>query len=831
MIVVLGTFVLGLGMAGALLVPSSAAVGGPHSGAGPSLAPALIQPPPGGGGAPDYQVSFVETGLPAGSNWSVDLAGWTIAAWDSPTFQYVNFSEPNGSYAFTVQGVPGYAPIPESGTITVNGAAVSQPIVFLPVEYDVTFVESGLPTGTTWSVTLNGTTVVSATNTVAFNVPDGTYAYRVNPMAEHYYLITSSGNVTVLGSGATVNVAFYSSIYTITLTESNLPAGTGWSATLTGPGVSEFNWTSTKSLGFTVPNGTYTFTIGVVSGWTASPHSGSIVVSGSSVIESIVFTRVTYTVTFSCSGLLPGETFSVTLDGAKKSAACTNGIQFTKPNGSYPFKVGSIKYFVAAPANGTVVIAGTPVTVGIQFRLGSMFPVTFNATGLAPGVNWSVTFNGTSRTLGTFNTTFWAQNGTYSFNASGWPGYNVTPSSGVITVNGKPVWQNLRFSESVTFSEIGLPLGTVWNVTLNGTMRSSGTPTIVFWNLGNGSYPFSVGAVPHYTVNPASGTIVVQGRLAYQNVTFTQVQFSVTFQESGLPSGTSWSVTLNGTQESSTGPTIVFWERNGVYPYTIGAVAYYNVTPSAGSVTVNGGPQTVPISFTQALSPIWFKETGLPAGDSWSVALNGKSTPSTGSTIALLVTGAGPFGYNISVPTGLVADPTAGHATVGQTVSVSIGWPYAVKFTGAAGGWTWSVTVGGLTETTIGAITFSQPNGTFGWSAGSESGTYNGQPCTLSPSTPTGTFTVAGGPAYPVVGYPAPSSSSCNPGPPPPPPCVPVGLFEPMRCIAGHNEPTVPLATAGASPAALGSLLAFVVPGTQRPHGPVVRRRRRAGRP
>ena len=73
--------------------------------------------------------------------------------------------------------------------------------------------------------------------------------------------------------------------------------------------------------------------------------------------------------------------------------------------------------------------------------------------------------------------------------------------------------------------------------------------------------------------------------------------YSVTFPQSGLPAGTSWSVTLNGQTLSSTTSTITFSEPNGTYAYTVGAVNGYTATPSSGSVTVNGVSQTVAITF------------------------------------------------------------------------------------------------------------------------------------------------------------------------------------------------------------------------------------------
>jgi hypothetical protein len=74
--------------------------------------------------------------------------------------------------------------------------------------------------------------------------------------------------------------------------------------------------------------------------------------------------------------------------------------------------------------------------------------------------------------------------------------------------------------------------------------------------------------------------------------------YQVSFPETGLPSGTSWSLTLAGTTRTSTTDTIAFMESNGTYGYTVGTVSGYTVSPSSGSVTVNGAGVNRPITFT-----------------------------------------------------------------------------------------------------------------------------------------------------------------------------------------------------------------------------------------
>jgi len=73
-----------------------------------------------------YAVTFTETGLLAGTSWSVNFSGLV----EHSTTTQIAFSEPAGVYAYTVANASGYAPIPNSGHVTVSNAAVGVPVAF-----------------------------------------------------------------------------------------------------------------------------------------------------------------------------------------------------------------------------------------------------------------------------------------------------------------------------------------------------------------------------------------------------------------------------------------------------------------------------------------------------------------------------------------------------------------------------------------------------------------------------------------------------------------------------------------------------------------------------
>ncbi len=85
-------------------------------------------------------------------------------------------------------------------------------------------------------------------------------------------------------------------------------------------------------------------------------------------------------------------------------------------------------------------------------------------------------------------------------------------------------------------------------------------------------------------------------------LSFAGAEYAVTFTERGLPSGTEWSVILNGTQESSSTSTITFSEPNGQYLFTVAPISGYNAGPE-GNISVSGAPVNFSILFTPNSPP------------------------------------------------------------------------------------------------------------------------------------------------------------------------------------------------------------------------------------
>ena len=704
--------------------------------------------------ATKYTVTFTESGLLHGTSWSVVLAGSS----QSSTNTTVTFSETNGTYSFTVGLVTGYAATPASGSLTVSGSAVHQAITFV-TGYSVTFSETGLTSGKSWTVTLGGTPMSSTTSTVVFSEANGTYAFVIASISG-FAASPASGNVTVHGTAVTQAIVFTAvTTYDVTFTESGLPSPISWTVTLAGTPQSS----STTTITFSETNGSYAYSVGAVTGYTATPSSGTVPVSGMAASVTITFAKSTgpggpaYAVTFDQTGLPSTDLWEVDSVLSVNSkplyfGAANNGptTEFAVPDGSYFWEVGtSTTGYVAVPSFGNLTVAGAPVTIHVVFEQG--FPVNFTETGLASFVSWTVSLNG-STCFGfspgncSFSGSSAVPNGTYHYTVSAL-GYSASPASGSITVAGMPVVVNITFTAlptyTVTFTESGLAAATPWSINLNGSVSSSFAPGSITFNVPNGMYPFTVFATG-YTASPASGTVTVSGGPASQAISFTAITtYAVTFSETGLATGTSWDVDLNGSFGTALAPTnIVVQAPNGANPFYVSATGY-TANPASGTVTVSGGPASQAIAFTLippvTLYNVTFTESGLPVSSDWGVTIqtdgayissNYLCTNSTfGGTSLNCSVANGYYSWYVDTLTpNYTGNPMVGWLTIsGHAASVSVTfvnssteylawfgevWYSLLGTGGLPNGTSWGVTVNGVTQTTQGMwVTFLELNG------------------------------------------------------------------------------------------------------------------------
>jgi len=456
-----------------------------------------------------YPVYFEESGLPSGTTWSVTLNSINITSNNSQ----IKFLEPNGSYTFSIGIVPGYKPDQDHGIISVTGNTVSVTILWTRVMYQISFLESGLPSGTQWIITLNNTSKSSVSNLINFIEPNGTYSFFIGTIPG-YRAPYNTGKIVVDGRNVSRNISWTVNTYSISFVESGLKAGTQWFVILNGISHSS----NTTTISFSEPNGSYSYNIGKINGYTLTSYYGNISVNGTNVKVPISWSPILYNIYFNETGLPAGESWSVTLNGTFKSSTNPT-IIFREPNGSYSFSIGGINGFTISPKSNTINVSGTSVSEIISFTPipPSVYEITFTESGLPKGTNWSVTFNGTTKYSTLNSISFYAKNGTYYYSIKMISGYSVNPSYGSINVSGADITESISFSQTlaeefyITFEELGLPPGTNWSVTFNGFTKYSTGSTITF-TASNGSYNYTISVPNGYSVQNRKGTIIVDGK-------------------------------------------------------------------------------------------------------------------------------------------------------------------------------------------------------------------------------------------------------------------------------------------------------------------------------
>jgi len=133
-----------------------------------------------------------------------------------------------------------------------------------------------------------------------------------------------------------------------------------------------------------------------------------------------------------------------------------------------------------------------------------------------------------------------------------------------------------------------------------------------------------------YLVVTAVSFAAVFGGLYALAATSPNPVHTVTFEETGLPSGTIWSVALGGVSETAmvagTSSSIQFAEINGRYNFTVGAASGFTANPSGGAVVVNGQDVTVGVVFIPPMTPLGTafamgnpQLTTCPSGDSFAI--------------------------------------------------------------------------------------------------------------------------------------------------------------------------------------------------------------------
>ncbi|MGA8302525.1 MAG: hypothetical protein WA691_01480 [Thermoplasmata archaeon] len=563
-----------------------------------------------------YTVEFSESGLIPSTEWSVTFDGMNLPS-TSATIAFDNI--PNGTYGFAVGQISGYYDTPSSGSITVHGGDVIQPVTFSRAVYNVTFNESGLTGSTKWWVNLtSGPTGVTSHpgnsglgTTIILSLPNGTYTYTVQSDDKRWEPTTASGGFTVNGAALVFPVTFTELVYAVTFTAAALPPGLQWWVNITAGGLT--NNTTGSTITYQLANGSYEYHASSALREWAAP-SGLANVTGGPLGVTVTFTDHLYPVTFNETGLSPGTAWSINVSGTVNTTTGA-AMTFNEPNGTASWVVSYLAGYTTRDTYGNVTVRGIPLYVTITFK-GVAFPVKFTETGIVetgtPIVWW---VNVTYQNLTLYAAYEFSATAGFAYLSNGTWVYTVqtddkalapTIPTDTIVVDGAELNITVTFLAStypVEFVETGLPSGALWSVTVMSTaigatpISLDSTSTFLTFNLQNGTYQYRVPPNGIYFPTPGNGSVLVNGGGAMLSIAFVRAEFTVTFYETGLASGTLWSVTLDGITETSTNSTVVFSVVNGTFPFEVSSTAGPTPNPSSGWVYISGASSSMTVTF------------------------------------------------------------------------------------------------------------------------------------------------------------------------------------------------------------------------------------------
>jgi hypothetical protein len=419
--------------------------------------------------------------------------------------------------------------------------------------YPVTFSESGLATGTQWSVTLNGIVNTSTTTSMEFSEPNGTYAFSVTPVSG-YSTSISAGNISVSGtSPAPISVTFYPLPITSVAISPTTPslnygatqvftATPTCSATCPASGIT-YSWTLTNSA-----MGSLNTTTGPAVSFTAGYSQGIV-------------------------ALFVNATLSAT-------TVQSNPADISINSGNSTLAINS---FTASP-NPVTVDELTNLSVSASGGTGAL---TYVYTGLPPGCTTSDTtrLNCFPSATGVFTVrVFVNDSASHSVNAT--LSLVVNPSGTLYLVSLSPALPTITTGNTVDFT------ATPWcsytcpsNVSYSWSLTN---PTLGSLTLGGGpTVSFYAGSIAE------TGGIFVNATLdgvTLENSTVITLTTSTTVLTSLSLSPISPAVSTGGTQPFSATPTCNNTCPSGItYAWSLSSATLGALSGSATSVTFYAG--------------------------------------------------------------------------------------------------------------------------------------------------------------------------------------------------------------------------------------------------
>lgn len=306
-----------------------------------------------------YPVSFNASG-----NWP-DMAWGLQISTNVPILFHGNLGKEfliNGTYDYRVTSDSNYSASPSSGIFTVNGSGVSINISFSREVYPVTFIRSGIPDSTPWSLAIGQIKETIQNSSVTLYLENGSYSYTASVNSTGL-LATQTGSVLVMGGPALEGIALKNQLHNVNFTISQGNFGGEWSLYINGMSYASDAPVITSE----VQNGTYEYRVTAPAGYTVTPSSGTVMVYGENVTIALSISVQTYKVTFVSEGLKSGTPWQIQFGEQTTNSTCSE-ISFTVPIGNYTYSILEVSGYTSNGTNGYVAVSDRNVTVSIDFE-------------------------------------------------------------------------------------------------------------------------------------------------------------------------------------------------------------------------------------------------------------------------------------------------------------------------------------------------------------------------------------------------------------------------------------------------------------------------------
>jgi len=483
-----------------------------------------------------YHVYFNQSSdskLPPGTLWYVNITGQPSL---SSVTTSIMASIPNGTYNLTIStGDKEYYPTPNFASLRVNGHSITMSVTFSLFTYLVEFTETGLPPNTDWFVKVTGypplnisNNSTSSSQTLSFNLPNGSYSYVVQSGVETYGPNPSKGYLNISGADVQVSLRFLR-LYQITFVESGLPIippGVVWYLNISHALSYE---STTDTISFWEPNGTWYYSVSTNDRWyvpLGNVSSGNFTVNGASISpfpasSPLIFNEL-FNVTIIEQHLPSGTPWYLNLTNGTSYSSVSSIIEFMGINGTYSYYVSTgNKLYRPVSYKDSFIIDGKSIQKAEIFYLVT-YPVTFSETGLSNGTIWSVTINNNTRISTNATIVFNLNNGSFQYSIQPIPGFSILNYTGNFSVNGHPILNPVNWTMVVYYlniSQSGLPAGKHWSATIVGnafnqiavkdTLNATGSS--VSFRVPNGSYNYTINVPFGYTGSHMTGNIKING--------------------------------------------------------------------------------------------------------------------------------------------------------------------------------------------------------------------------------------------------------------------------------------------------------------------------------